>query len=108
MRDYNHVTLVGNLIDNPKKYDKGEITTTQFVISVHKNYRKNYESEADFIPIVSTGKLAEILSNNLKKGNRVLVDGKLHATTHDIDGQQKYIVEIIADEVTILSPPTSK
>ncbi|HCT84303.1 MAG TPA: single-stranded DNA-binding protein [Candidatus Margulisbacteria bacterium] len=103
MKGYNHVTLVGNLVKDPDKKSIGTSQKTSFVLAVSRNYKKNDEQEVDFIPIISWGKLAEICGEYLNKGKRILVDGKIQIRNYEKDDQKKWVTEIVADEITILS-----
>ena len=49
------------------------------------------------------GKMAEVLSQYLKKGTRVLVEGKISNRSYDKqDGTKGYISEIIANNIVLL------
>jgi single-strand DNA-binding protein len=49
--------------------------------------------------------LADVVENYLKKGMKVYIEGKLRKKSwQDKDGNTRYNTEIIADQLTILSP----
>lgn len=59
----------------------------------------------DWHNIVCWGGLARVCSNNLKKGSRVLVEGKLRYRAYtDKNNIQRTIAEVEAEEVEFLSP----
>lgn len=108
MKGYNHVTLVGNLSSSPELSKVGDLERTVFTLAVNRSYTALGKVSADFIPIVSWGKLAIICNDYLEKGRRVLVDGRICVRDYEEDGHAKWITEIVADEVTILSPPKER
>ena len=59
--------------------------------------------QTDFVPIVAWEKLAEICGNNLGKGRRVLVEGRLQIRSYDgTDGQKRRVTEIVAQNIEFL------
>ncbi len=106
MSAYNHVTLVGNLVKDPEIKKIGKRSKTDFTIAVERYKGKDQEAEVDFFNVVSWGKLAEISGDYLKKGKKVLVDGKIQVRSYEVDGQRKWITEIIAESFKFLSVKT--
>jgi len=88
MAGYNHVTLVGNLVKDP------EVNETEETITVERYAGKEKEPEVDFFNIVSRGKLAEICLTHLKKGKKVLVDGRVQVRSYEVEKQRCWITEI--------------
>ena len=77
---------------------------TRFSIAVNRPY-KNQEGkyEADFINIVAFKKTAEIAGNNLNKGNRVLVEGRLEIRQYQAkDGTKRNITQVVADRIEFI------
>ena len=62
---------------------------------------KNHE-KTEWHRIVAWRQLAEFAGQWLKKGQLVIVEGSLSTRTWEQDGEKKYIVEIIADNITML------
>lgn len=61
------------------------------------------KEQTDFIPIVAWEKLAEICGNNLTKGRRVLVEGRLQIRTYEAtNGQKRRIAEVVAQHIEFL------
>lgn len=105
----NKVILIGRLTKDPNvRYTQSGLAKTDFMLAVDRKYAKKDANDgkptADFIPIVTWRKLAEICGNNLYKGRRVGVEGALQVRTYDKNGEKRYITEILADEVEFLSP----
>ncbi len=103
MKDYNHVTLVGNLARDPEAKKCGEHTKTSFVVAVSRDMKRNGKTECDFIHVNAWGKLGEVCNDYLKKGKKVLVDGKLQISSYESDNEKKWFTEIIADNIRFLS-----
>ena len=68
--NYNHITLVGRLTRDAEVKDISSTVRTTFTIAVDRPYRKDDGAhDTDFVPIVAWGRLGEIASQYLKKGN---------------------------------------
>ena len=104
MADYNHVTLLGRLINEPEIKKVGdERMRTGFTLAVNRPYKDGSgKSVADFFNIVSWGKLAEICNEYVKKGETILVDGRIQSRSYEQDEQTKWITEIVADSFSFL------
>lgn len=101
----NRIILMGRLTKDPdvRVTPNGE-PVTRFSIAVNRPY-KNQEGkyEADFINIVAFKKTAEIAWNNLNKGNRVLVEGRLEIRQYQAkDGTKRSITQVVADRIEFI------
>ena len=101
----NRIILMGRLVRDPEV----KVTTTQktvctFTLAVDRPFTsKNGQREADFIPIQTWNKTAEICGNSLSKGQRALVEGRLQIRSFDgNDGKKHYMTEVIADRVEFI------
>lgn len=99
----NKVILVGRLAQDPEvRYTPNGKAVASFSIAVSR-YAGQGKETADFIPIVAWEKLAEICGNNLTKGRRVLVEGRLQIRSYDAaDGQKRRIAEVVAQNIEFL------
>lgn len=101
----NQVMLVGRLAQDPEvRYTKTGKAVASFTVAVNRTsfvQREPGEKDpADFIPIVAWDKLAEMCGNNLAKGSRVLVQGRLQIRSYETqDGQRRRVSEVVADLV---------
>ena len=102
----NHVSLIGRLTKDPEvKYTHSGTAVCTFTLAVDRKFAKKDSGQptADFIPIVTWRKLAEICGNNLAKGRRISVEGRIQVRSYDAqDGSKRYVTEIVADEVEFL------
>ena len=100
MCEINHVILIGRLTRDPElKFLQSGKAVCNFTLAVDKPFG---DKEADFIPVVVWGKIAEACGNNLGKGRLVAVNGRLQIRTYEKDGQKRYITEVVAGEVKFL------
>ena len=102
----NHVSLIGRLTKDPEvKYTHSGTAVCTFTLAVDRKFAKKDSGQptADFIPFVTWRKLAEICGNNLAKGRRISVEGRIQVRSYDAqDGSKRYATEIVADEVEFL------
>ena len=104
----NKVILIGRLTRDPEvRYTQSGVAVATFTLAVDRRFARRDANDgqptADFIPIVCWRKLAEICGNNLVKGRRVGVEGRMQVRNYDAqDGSKRYITEVIADEVEFL------
>ncbi len=108
-RSWNRVELIGNLTRDPEmRYTPTGTAVTSFSIATNRVYTTpdgEKKEEVDFHRIVAWGKLAELCSQLLKKGNRVFVSGRLQNREWEgQDGQKRQTTEIVIEDMIILSP----
>ena len=103
MAAYNHITFVGNLVKDPEVKKVGKKNKTDFTIAVDRYAGKDKEKEVDYFNIVSWGKLAEVCGDYLKKGKKVLVDGRVQIRTYKKEDERKWITEVVADNLKFLT-----
>ena len=94
----NKIILQGNLTRDPDlKYFRDENTFSRVGIAVSHRYSKN--KEVDFFNPVAFGKTAETLSKYCKKGNRILIEGRLQTNTYEKDGVKHTGYDVIVDNL---------
>lgn len=109
MNSLNRAELIGNLTRDPelKTTQNGKSVAT-VGIATNRNWKNSEGSkheEAEFHNVVCWGRLAEIVSNYLKKGMKVYFAGRLQTRTwEDESGMKHYRTEVVADDMIILSP----
>lgn len=97
----NKVILLGRLTKDPDiKYTQSGKVVCSFTLAVNRPFlSKTGAREADFIPCVLWGKMAETAGNSLAKGHRILVEGRLQIRTYDDDtGVRRWVTEIICSD----------
>jgi len=102
----NRVVLVGRLTRDPDaRYTQSGKAVTTFTLAVDRRFARrdaenNGQPTADFIPIVTWDKLAEICANNLAKGRQIAIEGRIQTRTYDAqDGTKRYVTEVVADNM---------
>ena len=77
-------------------------SVTNFRIAVDRNYvKQGEERKADFIDIVCWRQTAEFVCRYFGKGAMIAVEGQLQTRTYQAkDGTNRYVVEVVADNVS--------
>ena len=105
----NLVILIGNLGSDPdvRKTSGGDTVTTFRVATIEqwKDKSGQLPSQTEWHSCVAWRRLGEICGEYLSKGSKVYVEGSLKTRKwQDQSGNDRYITEIIAREMKILSP----
>ena len=103
----NKAMIIGNLGRDPEmRYTQGGQAVTQFTVAVNRNYKDasgEWKEETEWFRVVAWGPLAERTAENLRKGRKVYVEGRLQTRSwEDKDGQKRYTTELVASEVKAL------
>jgi single-strand DNA-binding protein len=103
MVSFNKVILAGNLTRDPElRFTQSGIPVCGFGLAVNRVFSKN--EEVDFFNISAWRELGERVANYTKKGDPVLVEGKLQYRTWETqDGTKRSAVDVVADNVQFLS-----
>lgn len=107
----NKVILIGNLGKDPEvRHLENGAVVANFSIATSEIYTDKQTGEkketTDWHDIVVWRGLAEVAEKYLKKGYKVYVEGKLKKRSwQDKEGNTRYTIEVIADELNILSRP---
>ena len=105
--NYNLVVIVGRLTKYPVCRDHNESTMAQFSLAVNR-YRKDGESQADFIPVVFWGEGAVRASEWLKRGDLCLVQGRVTVRSYEKEGQTFWFTEVVGDSFRLMTPKPSE
>ena len=104
----NHVVLTGRLTRDPesRKLASGK-TVTEFSVATN-DYRGGSE-KAEYHPVVTWDRLAEICGQYLGKGQLVSIIGRLQTRQwEDADKKRHWKTEIVANSVEMLSGKKKK
>ena len=108
MASFNKVILIGNMTADPElKQTTNGTSVCSFSIAVNRRFARADQGQqnVDFINIVTWRQSAEFVCRYFKKGNPILVCGQLQTRTWtDNQGQKRYATEVVADEVTFVTP----
>ncbi len=100
----NKVYLIGNLTRDPELRSlPSGVPVANFSIATNRVWKDrdgNKQETSEFHNIVVFSRQAETSAQYLKKGQSVLVEGRIQTRSWDAqDGQKKYRTEIIADTI---------
>jgi len=108
MSGVNKVILVGRLGKDPevRNLDSG-VAVANFTLATSESYKDKTTGEkkevTEWHNIVLWRGLAEISQRYLHKGDMVYVEGKLRSRSWEKEGVTRYITEVVADNMTMLS-----
>ena len=100
----NSVQLLGNLArDAELRFTQSGKAVATFTVAATNTYVDSTTNETKeqtaFINCVAWGKTGEAVGN-CKKGERLLVNGRIQTRSYeDSNGQKKYVTEVVADFV---------
>src|SRR3989344_3501817 len=99
----NKVFIAGNLTRDPElRALPSGANVTSFGVATNRVWKdQNGEKKeaTEFHNIVVFGRQADTCAQYLKKGQQVLVEGRLQTRSWDKEGQKQYRTEIVADRV---------
>ncbi len=97
----NKFQFMGRLTKDPESRFTQNTNTpvTTFSVAVNRRYAEaNGERKADFFNLTAYGKLAEFCSKYYRKGQQVLVEGRIqNRTWDDQNGQRRYVTDYIIE-----------
>ncbi len=102
----NKAILIGNLTKDPEaKSLPSGIKVSSFSVATNRVWKdKNgvKQESVDYHNIVVFGKQADIVSQYLKKGSSVLVEGRMQTRSwDDASGKKNYRTEVVADRIQL-------
>ena len=108
MANINKVMLSGRLTRDPEiRSTAGGMSVLSIGLAVNDR-RKNqqtgqWEDAPNFVDCTVFGKRADGLYGILSKGALVCIEGKLRYSTWERDGQRRSKLEVVVDEIEVLS-----
>ncbi len=104
----NKVILIGNVGKDPEvRYLENDVPVAHFPLATSETYRlKDGErvTQTEWHNIVLWRGLAKVAENYVKKGHSLYIEGKIRTRSYeDRDGNKKYITEIVADNMQMLT-----
>ena len=107
-RGINKVILVGNLGQDPElRYTGSGTAVCNMRLATNESYKDasgNMVDKTEWHSVVAWSRLAEICGEYLKKGSQVYFEGSLQTRQYDDrDGNTRYVTEIKAREMMMLS-----
>lgn len=100
---YCRIIIMGRLTADPElRNTPSNVSVTSFSVAVNRSYtNKNGERLTDFFNVVAWRGQAEFICKYFKKGNCILIDGRLETREYiDKNGVKQRISEVIAENVS--------
>lgn len=99
----NHITLMGTIVRGPEyRMTPSGVATTNFSVAVTRPSRADGSGSdvTDYVRVVTWRNLAEKVNESIKKGDLVVVEGRLTTRSWETpEGQRKKTVDIEASSV---------
>lgn len=104
--NFNRVIILGNLTRDPdvRSLPSGQ-TVANFGIATNRIWKDqagNKQQQVEFHNVVAFGRLGEICSQYLKKGNMVLIEGRIQTRSwQGQDGVKRFRTEIVTENMQL-------
>lgn len=100
----NHVTLIGNLVDDPElRFTPSGVAMAKVRFAVNRRWQDksgNWQEDTSFFGGTLWREAAENAAESLQKGMRVIVTGRLEQRTWETpEGEKRSVVEVQIDEI---------
>jgi len=100
----NHVTLIGNLVDDPElRFTPSGVALAKVRFAVNRRYQDRngeWQEDTSFFGGTLWRDAAENAAESLTKGARVIVTGRLEQRTWETqEGDKRSVVEVAIDEI---------
>lgn len=97
----NNCNFTGRLTKDPElKRTSGGTAVLDFTLAVD---RRDKEKHTDFIPCKAWTQTAETMSNYLRKGSLIAINGRLESRSYDAnDGSKRTVYEIVVNSFEFL------
>jgi len=98
---YNRVILVGNLTRDPElRYIQTGTPVASFGIATNRKFGETQETF--FGDVTAWGKLAETCDKYIKKGSKILLEGRLKTENWEYEGRKQSKTRIVAEQIRFL------
>ena len=111
----NKVMLIGNVGKEPvvRYYDRDQAMASFPLATTERGYTLQNGTQVpdrtDWHNIVLYRGLAKIVEKYVHKGDKLYIEGRIHYRSYDDQkGMRRYVTEVYADNMELLSPKASK
>lgn len=105
MASVNKVIILGNVGQDPE-IREGNFTVAALSIATTRKWRDKAgetQSETEWHRVSAFGRLAEIISQYVRKGDPIYIEGRLRTRKYeDKQGVERWVTEIIAEQLQLL------
>ena len=112
MRGFNKVIIAGNLTADPElKYTPKGTAIARLRLAVNRSYKTDTgesREEVTYVDVDAWGQQGEVISQYLRKGRPILVEGRLKLDTWDdkATGQKRSKLGVVLESFTFLDTRT--
>ena len=102
---FNKIILVGNLTrDIELRYSQGGMGIAKTAIATTRKFTSNGEKKEEvcFVDITFFGRSAEVANQYLRKGSKILVEGRLNFEQWEKDGQKRSKHSVAVESIQML------
>ncbi len=94
----NKWTGMGRLVRDPdvKFTDSGKCVT-RFILAI--NFKSNGENHAEFVKCVAWEKTAETIGEYCGKGDKILVEGRLHTSKYIKNNETRFSTDVVVGRI---------
>ena len=104
-KSVNKVILLGNVGQAPESTSKSGTLRTMVSLATNERVKKgdNWEDHTEWHRVVLFRRLAEIARDYVRKGSKVLIEGRLRTYKYEDEHQQtRWVTNIIAVDLVLL------
>lgn len=97
----NSIIIKGRLTADPElKYTQSNTAVTSFSVAVNRRFVQEGQQDTDFFNVTAWSKTAEFITKYFKKGQEILIQGRLQQHSWETEsGEKRYAVDIVAEQV---------
>lgn len=103
MANLNKVFLMGNLTRDPEiRYTEAGRAITKFGLAVNRKVKdpnsEQWRDEVDFIDVTAFGRTGEVISEYLRKGSPIFIEGRLNFNSWETpNGERRSKLDVVAE-----------
>lgn len=109
MSDHNVLSIKGRLTRDPeKRFTPQGSSKAEFAIANNRTHRDKsgaLREQTGFYNCVAWGKVGDVILKHFRKGDRILIGGRIqHRTWAGDDGRKRFAVEIVVESFNFIEP----
>ena len=96
----NKVSLIGRVTKDIELIStQSDKSIARFTLAVN---RRTKDKESDFISCIAWNKTAEVMSQYVKKCNRIGITGHIQTGSYEKDGKKVYTTDVVVEELDFI------
>lgn len=109
MKSVNKVILLGNVGKDPEvKFTPNGTAVAKFSLATNEKFKDKsgeFQERTEWHNLIAWQRLAEIVGEYVKKGNKIYVEGRIQTSSWDdkTSGEKKYRTEVVINDLVLLS-----